>query len=431
MIGSWLGFLIFKKIMLGDVLQNREFVFTENPLFYETSFLKKIPTAIYILGYYLKLMAIPYPLSSYYGFNAVPIAGWNNFWVYVSMSIHLALGFFAIKGLLKKNIYSFALLFYFISIFPYSNLWELAPGIIAERFVYSASLGYCILLGKGITKIFYSAGSTNSFLKNKFVPLTLAMVIIILYSTETIARNIDWKDTLTLCRTDLKKFENSYNLHFIFVNTLGPQIMPLPESPKRKQLVEEALGHYRKIAEIVESGMNNYPLDYISRNNLGQIYVNYLNKPAEAQSLFRYAMSINPVHAESHFNLGFSYEKLNMPDSAEFYYEKTIDLDSFHIKAYLQLGQILVSKGQFQKAIFFGEKAGRIFPHNAKIQVELGNVYIMNKDTLNAVNHFIKAIALDSENQDLRSQIVNFLKTAGLKEKSDSVELFIQKKTKH
>ncbi|MEO8759942.1 MAG: hypothetical protein ABI448_03555, partial [Bacteroidia bacterium] len=71
--------------MVGEMKVNRGFVFIENPLYYEHGFLKRIPIIFYTLGYYIKLLIFPYPLSCYYGYNTIPMAGWASPYLILSV----------------------------------------------------------------------------------------------------------------------------------------------------------------------------------------------------------------------------------------------------------------------------------------------------------------------------------------------------------
>ncbi|MCW8939647.1 MAG: hypothetical protein OQJ88_03265, partial [Flavobacteriales bacterium] len=81
-----IAFLIFKFLklfLLEESIQLRAYAFFENPLFYIDSFWERIPVAFYTAGYYLKLFVYPHPLSSYYGYNIIPMANWSNVIVWI------------------------------------------------------------------------------------------------------------------------------------------------------------------------------------------------------------------------------------------------------------------------------------------------------------------------------------------------------------
>lgn len=415
-------FFVLKKSLLTSEPVKRIFVFTENPLFYEP-FGNRIPAALSILWYYLRLMIIPFPLSSYYGYNTIPIAGWNSYIVWISLALHGAIAIFALLNYKKNKILSYGLLFYLIAIAPYSNLVRVAVGIIAERFAFTASLGFSIVivcLLFAVFKIsfinFFSANNNSKW------ALTAYAVILVSFSALSVSRNSDWKDLETLFKVDVKNFDNSHNLHLLNAKLLEQKIYRLPSGPERNYKIEKVLSHSNRIIEIVKPGIDQYPSDYLSRNNLGIIYLEYLNRPELSQPFFEQALSIKPDYVEANYNLGFSYEKRMLTDSAIKYFEKVLEYDNSHRLAYSHLHQQLLNKKDFRKAIEYSERAIKAFPENAEFYINLGNSYMLEKDTLSGIEYFVKGLNVEPANTNLRSQIVNFLKTAGFAVKAHELE---------
>jgi len=104
----------------------------QNPSFAEGSSMgNKAAVAIYSLGYYSKLMVIPYPLRFYYGYKMVPDVKMTDILVIFSLLFHLFLLFIALRNFNKRSLLSFGILFYLIAIFPFSNTFFPLTGIIA------------------------------------------------------------------------------------------------------------------------------------------------------------------------------------------------------------------------------------------------------------------------------------------------------------
>jgi hypothetical protein len=402
---------------------NRIFVFTENPLFYVHNIFNRFFPALYILGYYLKLLLIPYPLSCYYGYDVIPIAGRTNPLVWVSLIIYLGLFIYALINLPKKSILSFGILFYLIAIAVFSNFLKPAAGIVAERFAYTASLGFCLTVSFVLLKIFKIPFQSTTIIR-KFKTQFIVVVIVIMgfYSVLTIARTNDWKDIIILYRKDIRHCDDSYNLHRLMVNTLMQQLDNTSPGLLRDNMIKELLEHQRKIASIVNKGLAKYNADYISRNNLGTIYVNYLNSQDTARMLFRQAISIKPDYTEAFYNMAFSYGKSNMPDSSIYYYNKTLASDAHYITAYARLHDTYTNKGDYAKALENDESSIKMFPDRAEFYINSGNTCLLLKDTLKGINYFEKAVNIEPSNDNLRSQIVNFLKKAGYTDKAKQLE---------
>ena len=139
-----LAVVLMQKTMLPP--QVRTYQAFENPLPGHPGLGKLTATGFYVLGRYIGLLFVPFPLVYYYGFSYIPLADWTNIISILSLLVHLGLGLLALRELRRKSILGFGLIFYLVNIAAYSNLLQPAPGLMAERFAYSASLGFCIVI---------------------------------------------------------------------------------------------------------------------------------------------------------------------------------------------------------------------------------------------------------------------------------------------
>jgi protein O-mannosyl-transferase len=393
----------------------REFVFFENPLYYEPDFLTHIPMAFYTLGYYIKLLIFPYPLCCYYGYNTIPLPGWSSPFFMFSVVFYFAIGIYALIKLPKKSILSYGILFYLAGVFPFANIIQPVVGIVGERFIYFASFGFCIAAAYLLLTLFKIDVRANSKFKAALV------FILLVYSSLTIARNTKWKDMFTLFRNDVQHFENSCNLHYLIADNLYPKIFSTPNGAKRDSIITEATFHFKKTVQLLEEGIKKYPTDYYDFNNIGSVYINVFNDVYSAQPYFKKCITIKPTLAIALYNFAFCYEKKNLPDSAIFYYEKAIATHNTYLLVYVQLHLLYVNKHEFLKALICDEKAIRQMPENAQLRVNLGNSYMLIKDTLKGVEQYVKAIELEPNDTNLRRQVITFLKSAGYTERADKL----------
>jgi hypothetical protein len=83
---------------------------------------QKYATIFYTLGVYLKLLLVPHPLTfDYYPYH-IPVMQWSDWQSMVSLVLNLGLGVVSLILLKRKHVISFALLFYFATISPMSNV---------------------------------------------------------------------------------------------------------------------------------------------------------------------------------------------------------------------------------------------------------------------------------------------------------------------
>jgi len=408
----FITYKLFKRSMVHELETIREFVFFENPLYYEHGFLNRIPFALYTLGYYLKLLIFPYPLSCYYGYNTIPLSDWASPFIYVAIIFFMVIGIYALIKLPKKNMLAFAIIVFLLGILPFANLIKPAVGIVAERFVYFASFGFCIMAAHALLRTFKIDVTNKSKFKlqgTKF--LTCCIGVLFVFSVLVVSRNTKWKDELTLLRNDADNFENSCNLHYLIGSTLSPEIFKMQGGIKRQEMIKEATFHYQQAIELMKEGVKEYPTDFTTLNNIGTIYMNVYNDPVSAFTYFKKALQVKSSDMMTRYNFAFCYEKRNMPDSAIYFYEKMIKSDAKYPPVYIQLHGLYIDKKEYLQAINTDKKAISLNPAAANLRVNLGNSYMLNKDTLNAVIQFKKAIEIEPKNYPLQNQVEFFLKS--------------------
>jgi hypothetical protein len=110
----------------------------ENPLLVNDPTFSTFTLGFSSLMFYIEKLFWPHPLGFYYGFNMIPAANWNSPVVLASIAIHAGLLILALILLKRKHIISFAILYYMAAISIFTNFILPVPGIVAERFLFSA-----------------------------------------------------------------------------------------------------------------------------------------------------------------------------------------------------------------------------------------------------------------------------------------------------
>ncbi|MGZ3861957.1 MAG: hypothetical protein ACXVPN_07095 [Bacteroidia bacterium] len=410
-----LFYLIFVVFTLMERLllppgETRIFAFFENPLFYDHSLISKIKFSLSTLGYYFRLLVFPNPLCSYYGYNVVSGDG-NLLLLILSAALYLCLTGYALGGLPARKNISFAFLVFLIGLFPFSNLATPMVGIIAERFIYFASMGFCIMAAIVLFKLF-KVDFEKASIDLKQISLNFKGALFILFfmcGIAVVARSNSWKDSITLLRKDARNFPESCNLHYLIGTNLFPQIISMKDGQQRRALIQEAKAHYREAVLLMEEGITKYPDDYTTTANIGTVYMNVFNDPRRAQGFFRRSLRVNPVNPVARFNYVFCYEKQDLIDSAIVGYEKLIADSVTYPGVFLQLHEIYLKKQDYIKAIECNKKGVKKNPKEPRLYVNLGNAQVLAKDTVGAVESYQKAIELDPANVSLRSQVMRFI----------------------
>ena len=120
----------------------------------DLSFESRVATAILILGYYIKLLFVPYPLLCDYSFNSIPFTHFSNPVVLIILSLYIFLAVFSVKRLIKnqKDAYAFGILFFLTTIALFTNIPFLIGTTMGERLLFFPSVGFCIVIALLIEK---------------------------------------------------------------------------------------------------------------------------------------------------------------------------------------------------------------------------------------------------------------------------------------
>jgi tetratricopeptide (TPR) repeat protein len=406
-----IGFIV---ILLPDKFLSPEDVHAflwQSPLFIEHSLWTKYATAFYSLLFYLKLLIFPHPLGFYYGYNMLPFASWSNGWVILSLIIYLSSFVYAIIKLKKNNIISFAILYYLLTISMFSNIVMPVNGVVGERFLYTPCLGFCIITGSLLFKIFKINPEKNNIpFKISYKLLIMIIIILIPYSVKTITRNKDWKDDITLFKHDIGYLKNSAKANSILGDALLHKVNKDINNPEKKQEciqnINVATKHYKRAIEI-------NPIYFNPWNNLGFIYLKYLNNPDSCIFYLKKAVKINPKYYKAYLNLGYSYERLNNYHKAMSNYKKAIEINPKYINAILALSNLYNKTGDIKTAVKLSKTAAELNPDSDIPYVNIGNYYILQSDTVNAIFYWEKAFEKNPDNYDVCMNLCGYFSHTG------------------
>lgn len=179
--------LSYDMIMSRINIVNSGYNASEN-VFYNPLF--QYPTAI---SKYLQLLLAPLDLTLYHTMYVFPI--WLM-WM-ISLTYLGCLVYFYVKN---KGIF-FALAFIFVATAP-SMLPVKVSWLVAERYVFFGSIGYCLFLAIVLIKI---------KIKSLFLYPVLLTVIILFYLLRLYTRNVDWQTNHKLWVSTCQVSPNSHN----------------------------------------------------------------------------------------------------------------------------------------------------------------------------------------------------------------------------
>ena len=299
----------------------RDGLFSENPLYVEKgSLVSRIPMATFTVGYYLKLLFYPKSLICYYGYNHVPMVGWNHIYFWLSAVVVIPSMVYAFVRIKTKSPLVYGLLYFFVTISMFSNLIQPAVGIIAERFVYLPSLGFCIVIAFLLLKAGRATIQDTKKLNLQYKPVFFGLLslILILSAARVITRTKDWKNKFTLLGHDIKEAPNSAKLNAIMANTLFVEMNKSRDPQKRAKLASQALPYYQKSVDLV-------PTYETSWNNMGTLYFNEFRDFEKARECYEKAVELKPEYETALFGLGYYYELQKEYDKSLMYYDRVLE----------------------------------------------------------------------------------------------------------
>ena len=396
----------------------------ENPIAFEDNFLNVIASGFYSLGWYLKLLIVPFPLRYYYGYNMLPVVGFTNIWAILSFLAYAGMFIYAILNFKKKTFLSFVILYFLITISMYANIVMPVPGIVGDRFMFFPSLSFSMILVWLTFKVFGVDVKGDSIKPIKlYVFILLAALLVAPYSYYVHIRNTHWRSEYKLYNSDMGHLWNSAKANQLFAQA---QLELVNVNLEKKVntykytvgMIEVAEKHFNRAVEI-DSSM------YTSWQALGNIYSrihgnqaklraqtfegrNELEKAREeraneikyfnmAHEYYREALIAYPDFDEAVFNIGNAYELQGIMDSAVIYYRKGIAIQGERVNTLSKLANALFLTQQFDEALKTNQRIIELNPETSIPYVNMGNYYMRFGDTLTAINYYETAVVKNAQ----------------------------------
>ncbi len=198
--------LLAMTLARAAIVKSTELPFWDNPLIGAGFWTAKL-TAIEVMARYLWLMVWPARLSSDYSYAQIPLAqaspsDWLA-WLAVAAAV---VG--SVVAYWRNRTVFFLAGFALLAFLPTANLLFPIGTIMAERFLYLPAIGLiaCAVLGV------YKASP-------RFAPAVLC-VLIAACAARTWARNLDWRNDLTLGEAAVRSSPDSFKSHYLLAEGL-------------------------------------------------------------------------------------------------------------------------------------------------------------------------------------------------------------------
>jgi tetratricopeptide (TPR) repeat protein len=322
-------------------------------------------TQFSVIVKYIRLLFLPVNQNADYDF---PVS--NNFFDIRTLLSFLVLLSLFLSGVFlyqRNRILSFGIFWFFLTLSIESSFIPIND-VIFEHRTYLPSFGFFLILSTGICQLLSN--------KNKYLPVSLLILIIGFYSFLTYQRNKVWKDELSLWNDVISnppvKARPYYNRGVVYTE---------------RGEWENAISDYTKAI-----GVN--PAYLYAYNNRGNAYGKTGRWDLALTDCSR-MIGLDPKYATAWYNRGFAYSNLGQWDKAISDYSKVIGLDPENKDAYINRGYSYANLGQWERAINDYSMAIGIDPNNIKVYANRGDAYGNLGHWERAINDYARMIRID------------------------------------
>ncbi len=367
-VGVVVLYFIVRIGSIGFPHQHTELDILNNPYLLATP-LQKLATEIFILGKYLWMLFVPFPLAYDYGFAQIPYYSFASPVVWLSILLYGVIIYGALNLLKKKNVLAFPLFFFLLNLFMVSNFILNIGTTMGERLVFHSSLGFAISISWGI--VFLVKGMPLQ--RRNLVVSGLLIVLVIFCGMETIRRNKDWKSNYTLFMKDVNTVPNSVKAN----DNAGAQYINLSEVTK----------------------------DTLRSDSIAHVGLKYLFK----------AIRIDDSDIDGYLNIGIAYCQLINPDSAKWAWDRVRHIYPAHPNLpgyYSLLGQIFTytgnkfaKQGNIPQAVHEFETGIQCAPENPDLWINLGGTFFNLNQYDSARNAWTKVVQINPNYPNLANYL--------------------------
>jgi len=245
LIGTTILYLILRFSVAGVPEFGNEINDLMNNPFLGMSGGEKMATIMFTLFKYIQLYIFPYTLNHDYYPYAIPVLGWGDYRSLGSLLLYIGMGYWGLKGIKRKKISSYAILFFLATLTIVSNIVINLGTFMNERFIYMASVGLALLAAYLISeKLGRWKGKTGMIAAS-----ALAGIMVVGYSIKTITRVPDWESALTLNRSAVANGTNSARANSFMATALYNEGREMTTSDKTS-ILQQAYDYAKKAVDI-------------------------------------------------------------------------------------------------------------------------------------------------------------------------------------
>ncbi len=348
-----------------------------NDPFLGASSAEKHATIFLTLGKYLQLLVWPHPLTfDYYPWH-IALVDWDHPGVIFSVVLYGVLVIFAVRGFLKKQMWSFAVLFFLAAISITSNIVFSVGVFMGERFLFVPSISFAIATTLVFTTLMPRWVKRHATRRN--MTLIALGAVLLVYSVLTIRRNAVWRNNLTLAThdADIRPYGAKSN------TMAGGALIEEASKPENEAMRSRML---QRATEHLQRAISSYP-EYIDALLLmGNAQWNYTNDARQSLPYYLEVLQINPEHSSAWNNIVYVLDNSDDADYKIAVSKRLLVYDPPRLSLYLFLGRTYgQQKNDLVNARLFLEKGRALFPEEPELLSNLGTVYALQNENEKAI----------------------------------------------
>lgn len=324
-------FFVNKQALLENQGRYHWDEFLGNPLFDVPELGLRIANALNIIYYSVRLFLFPYPLVHDYSYDHFPVVDWTAPSVYVGILIVVTIGTFIVRGMGKSSILSIGALWFIVSISIFLSLVRPATDIFAERFLFSPSIGLCLIF----VGVFVTFGLDWKKVTGLVFICSVPLVMV------SYQRCPAWENTNSLLEADVDQLADCVRANYNYGLYLHQQYDNVPMNRKPGDQ-EKILKHYNLAMDRSDRLANLYTA-------LGNAYMRF-DQPENGLRIFRQAINKFPDLVKPLVQIGGYYALEQNFDSSEFYFKKALDIGTQNPDLYIKLALAEYNGGKFEEA---------------------------------------------------------------------------------
>ena len=369
----------------------RVYDFVENPLFGGELTYNKLTIILESNWFYLKNLMLPTEFISYYGYKTLAINGYRPA-VFVGAAILIILAALSLRVFKERNTYLFGLIVLLVGLLPFLNATTPMVGIVAERFITVASMGFCVFVVFGL-----------SILAKRFKPKKAGLYVfmfVLIYGLAYLpviwSRNSQWESKLTVMEADLEKTPENVILN----SNLASNYSSMMAYINQRQRMEYA----NRIIKFTKKANTLYPM---SENYflLGSTqYIVFKDFQSAEKNLLK-ALQMDPTHFGTMLNLANIYKEVKQPQKSIQYLKLLLQVYPKDVSSYALLARKLAEQGRFEEALLHTQEGIAVNGEQYDLVLSMGNIYYMQRDATNTVMWYKKVLSQRPKNGEIRQRL--------------------------